>query len=360
MINQDSNNSILRTNIVSKSVGGKKTKTLKKRKGGGLFDSFFGQDACIAEKNNLISKKKIYKKDAERAIKQLREEYQKLLRKLQIDTNNRCQEYTKSQKEMLKLQQKTQNKPSIFKKTLKYLGGIKNLKKEIENQHQLFNKNLYYQVKYLYKYGGGDTDYCVSIIKEYQEKVAALKEQFETLIGEYAQKNYTEPLQEARNLYNQCAIKHNEGEVDIPKPIRPTVPATAESEKIDTETKSLLSSLLSGPEYVDGKIKRPQIIVPPEQQKPQNEVDYATSILQKKTEEMRKLREAYKEFSPQQQQKQAEEKINFNGKDYTREDVKKMTQQEKDVLRKQIDDAISKENDTQRKNKLNQLKGWAK
>lgn len=366
MINPDSNNSIVRTNIFSKSVGGKKkNKTLKKRKGGNLISRFFGEEACVAEKNNLDIKRKLYEKNAKKNMIQLRDEYNKLSRKLQIETDLRCKQYTKSQKELAKIQE-VQEKQPFFKRTLKYIGGIKVLKKELEYYDKMFKKHLHNQVKRLYKYGG-EPDYCISIIKEYQQKAKELKDHFDTLLVEYARKNYNEPLEEARQLYNQCALKHNEGETKTPVLAKPNVPLPKQSEEIEKDTRKLLSALLSGPEYENGKLKKPEIIVSTPQG--ESKEDIAKEYLQEELKKQQQMKEKFgflKGLFPSDKPKDEDNKIQFDGQEYTEESAKKLRQEKPadadaliEKIKKYIDE--NKNMDQKIRKKLNKLKDqWLK
>jgi hypothetical protein len=367
MINRDSNNSIIRTNIFSKSVGGKKkNKTLKKRKGG---LSLFGEKPCAMESENLDTKRKMLKKDAKKALLNYREEFKKLLTKLQEDTKNKCKEYTAAQKDLLKQQEEKQKQKktfSLFSKLKYKYGGYlnkslkKKIKKDFNHEEKIFNSHLYHIVNQLYR--GGDSDYCASIIKEYQEKVVELKKQFETLLVEYTEKNYNEPLQSARSLYNQCVLRHNEGDVDIPVPTKPRIPVHQASSDIDSESKKLFSSMIAGPEYVDGKLQKPVIIAPTSSNEPKKD-DFASFLAQteKYAEQQRLLQQATKAFAPQQQQKgdNKNESVDFNGTIYTHDSTRNLSDEAKTKLKTEIDKFINDQKpDDKRKKELNKLKGW--
>jgi hypothetical protein len=370
MINRDSNNSIIRTNIFSKSVGGKrkKNKTLKKHKGG---FSFFGENPCQMEEENYNNKRKMFIKDSRVGLLHLREQFKTLLNNLKEDTRIKCQEYTKAQKELTQQQemQKPKKSFSFFNTKLKYKGGYltktmkKEFKKEFNHQEKIFNSYLYDSIKRLYD-GGGDADYCASIIKEYQEKVIELKKNFDVLIDEYIDKNYNEPLQQARALFNQCALKHNEGEVEIPVNTRPKVPVHQTSNRIETDTKKLFASLVSGPEYVNGKLQKPVIIAPnkPEEKK-KDKFEEQLEAVKALSEQQEKIKEAAKGLAPQQQKSDnKKEEIEFDGKKHTQDSVKQMDQNQKEELKRKIEKYITdnpKLEENRKKELNNKLKQWA-
>jgi hypothetical protein len=279
------------------------------------------------------------KKDARIALLNYREEFKKLLNNLKEDTRLKCKEYTKAQKELTKQQEEQKPKSfSFFSPKLKYKGGFltKTMKKEINNQEKLFNSQLYKFVKQLYQ-KGGDSDYCASIIKEYQEKVAELKKNFEVLLNDYAEKNYREPLQHARSLYNQCALRYNEGEVSVPLPTKPSVPVHQASNKLESDSKKLFASMVAGPEYVNGKIQKPVIIAPnrPEETKKD---DFASYIAQTKkyAEQQQEIIEATKGLHPQQQkgdkQNKEFEKATIGNTTYTKQQLENKSKQEREKL----------------------------
>lgn len=337
MINRDSNNSIIRTNIFSKSIGGKKkNKTIKKRKGG---FSFFSEKPCKMEEENLNNKRKMLKKDGLIALKNYKDEFKKLLNNLKEDARIKCQEYTKAQKELLYQHEARKPKSySIFDTKLKYKGGyltktMKNkLKKEINNQEQIFNSHLYNIVKNLYQ-SGGDSDYCASIIKEYQEKVIELKKNFEVLLSEYATKNYNEPLQHARSLYNQCVLRHNEGEVEVPVPPKPSVPVHKVSDTIDSESKKLFASMVSGPEYVNGKLQKPVIIAPNLGQEKKDDQASMIDVVKKVKQQHDELTGLFGNQNQKKGDNQNQfDKVKIEGKTYTKNELENKNKSEREKL----------------------------
>ncbi len=341
MINRDSNNSIIRTNIFSKSVGGKtkKNKTLKKRKGG---FSFFKNTACEMEEENLKNKRIMLKKDAQKALLNYREQFKKLLKKLREDTRAKCQEFTNAQKDLAYQQeiQKPTKETSFFTSKLKYKGGLttsmKNkFKKEMNHQEKKFNSHLYNIVNHLY-HKGGDADYCASIIKEYQEKVIELKKNFEVLLHEYAEKNYQEPLQQARTLYNQCVLRHNEGDAEIPIVAKPNIPVHKTTDTIDSDTKKLFASMVSAPTYVNGKLQKPVIIAPnkSEEKKPDNSLESRVKVAEDLINETKQIQERLGLNKQQQQQQQNKDfdKIKLGTKEYNKDALEKLSPADKTNL----------------------------
>ncbi len=355
MINRDSNNSIIRTNIFSKSVGGrkKKNKTLKKRKGG---FSFFSDKPCQMEEENLNNKRKNLKKEARKALLNYREEFNKLLIKLKEDTKAKCKEYTTAQKEIEKEQQMRKNKAkgSIFDTKLKFKGGltksIKNkFKKELINQEQMFNSHLYNIVNQIY-HKGGDADYCASIIREYQEKVKELKKKFEILLHEYIEKQYHAPLQQARSLYNQCALEHNEGDVEIPISSRPNIPTHKTTDTIDSDTNKLFSSMVAGPEYENGKVKKPVIIAADKPADTTTDSFEAELKAAKALVERQKLiEESTKGLQKQQQQQQQQQNTDFKSAKignttYSKQELEHKTKPERDIIKQQFEKDLAAAN----------------
>ncbi len=363
MINRDSNNSIIRTNIFSKSVGGrkKKNRTLKKRKGG---FSLFGDKPCQLEQENLNNKRKYFKKEARKALFEYREQFEKLLNKLKEETKMKCSEYKSSQKYLEKEQEmrKAKKKFSLFDRKLKYVGGsmIQKFKKELAHQDKLFNSHLHHIIKEIYHKGGADSDYCASVIKEYQTKVAELKKKFELLMHEYAEKQIREPIREAISLYNQCVLQHNEGDVEVPITAKPRVAEHKISSTIDDESKKLFASMISGPEYVNGKVKKSVIVAP---NKPEEKKDGLKSFLsdaQKYGEEYKQVQEAMKQFVPQQQKgDNKNDKVDFGGKTYTQESVKELSTDQKKELKKKVKEELAKPGiSKEHKGKMNKLNNW--
>jgi hypothetical protein len=370
MINRDSNNSIIRTNIVSKSVGGKikKNKTLKKRRGG---FSFFNESACDMEKENLNNKRKMLKKDARKALLNYREQFKKLLEKLKEDTRAKCKEYTSAQKDLLYQQsiQKPKKENSIFSSKLKYEGGLtttmKNkFKKEMNHQEKKFNSQIYNIVNKLY-HGGADSDYCASIIKEYQEKVIELKKNFEVLLHEYAEKNYQEPLQQARSLYNQCVLRHNEGDAEIPIVSKPNIPVHKTSNTIESDTKKLFASMISAPTYVNGKIQKPVIIAPgkSEEKKEDNKsLESRLKIAKELIDEKKQIEDTLGLPKQQQQQQQNQDchKVEIDSKSYTEEELGKESKEKRTKLLEEFNKHL-KEIDGKKDKDLNdKQKIWRK
>jgi hypothetical protein len=314
------------------------------------------------EEENFKNKRNMLKKDARKALLNYREEFKKLLNNLKEDTRIKCKEYTKAQEELNKQQEEQKPKSfSFFTSKLKYKGGLltKTMKKEINNQEKLFNSQLYNIVKQLYR-KGGNSDYCASIIKEYQEKVAELKKNFDVLLNDYVEKNYREPLHNARTLYNQCALRHNEGEVSVPLTSKPSVPVHQSSDKLESDSKKLFASMVSGPEYVNGKLQRPVIIAPPQAEETKKD-GFASFLAQGKmyAEQQQAIKDSLGSLFPQQQKgdKQKDE-IHFDNKTYTKESVKALSTDEKTKLKNKVEEELKKNLDKKIKGQLNTLKGW--
>lgn len=353
MINIDSNNSILRTNIVSKSVGGRrykksKRKTVKNRKGGNIFSSLFGDKPCHLEYNNYKEKKRKSEKELVSKFKELKSHFNSLIRKLREDTERRCKEYN-LKKEKLDKSRELFSKSNIFDSTHKFIstpklitkgGFLRKMNKELETLHKHFNKQLFNEVKLIHKFGGS-SDYCNTIIAENQQKEKDLTFQFKHLMTEYLNKIYDEPVSDAVARYNDCVVRYKDDTDLYPVPELPPPPSSKSTESIDKDATKFFSSMIVKDKYE----KRPEIIVPKQEEKKDpfedklkvvselsSQYDLLGNVLGKKDK----------------QQNQQKDSISFDGKSYTKEDIENLknnNSQQFNNLKSKLENKNSNKND---------------
>jgi hypothetical protein len=347
MINPDSNNSILRTNIFSKRIGGKKhkkNKTLKKRKGGFISEFFrTGPKPCAAEENNYNQKRIMQIKDAKIAMKNYRDEFNKRLRMLQQDADSACREYNAAQQTALTQYQ--QNKPKEHKYKIQYKGG-KLFEKESKYYDKIINQHMKETIKMINKYkGGASSDYCTSVIEEYQDDVKQLKQDYNALIHNYIEKNYNEPVNAARRAFNKCALEYNEGEAELPMPAKPRVYEPKYGVQTKSDNKKFLASMLDGPEYVNGRIQKPTF-EPTGDDKSENKLDSWIKYGQERLKEQNTIREMFKDYMPQQQSKKDGNKdndiseITIKGTKHHKNKINNMSKTDKDKLLNDLNEDI--------------------
>lgn len=268
MINRDSNNSIIRTNIVNKLVGGKngrtkkhkrrKNKTLKK--GGKLFDSikdFFIKNPCASEKAilNRIEKKGHYQVLQE--IDKYRNKYNELIKKYGKLVNQNCKQSMENMELMRKQGLNSDSKPSIFTKLLgpsehtitKNIGVFKGGTEFNKKLYDYYSKHTFPVIEKYMKKGGHNIADCSETLEMFTRDKQRAKDQFYTILNEFADKNYRIPLQKANEAYNNCVFEHRNKSGTAQAVDEGVVPSKKPIDDIQSDIKDLMGDVIRNTGY---------------------------------------------------------------------------------------------------------------